>query len=150
MVEVLRPIGAIARALDSIANYEFKDLGLAKGQYLYLIRIVEQPGLAQTELINLLKIDRSTAARALRKLETQGFITRVINSENEKNKRLFPTNKGKKFYTTIKRENDYSNKTALANFSSKEAQLLATLLARVEDNISADWSYVKKGNRRKY
>ncbi|GKS82027.1 putative HTH-type transcriptional regulator YybA [Ligilactobacillus pabuli] len=150
MVEVLRPIGAIARALDSIANYEFKDLALAKGQYLYLVRIVEQPGITQTELINLLKVDRSTAARALRKLETQGFITRVLDSANEKNKRLFSTNKGKELYTTIRRENDYSNQTALTNFSSQEAQLLATLLARVEDNISADWSYVKKGNKREY
>ena len=39
MTEILREIGMIARALDSISNIEFKELELAKGQYLYLVRI---------------------------------------------------------------------------------------------------------------
>lgn len=33
MEDVLRDIGVIARALDTIANIEFKDLTLTKGQY---------------------------------------------------------------------------------------------------------------------
>lgn len=37
MIEVLRDIGKITRALDSIANIEFKEYQLSKGQYLYLI-----------------------------------------------------------------------------------------------------------------
>ena len=44
-MKVLREIGIIARALDSIANIEFRDLELARGQYLYLVRIGEQPGI---------------------------------------------------------------------------------------------------------
>jgi len=38
-MNILREIGIIARALDSIANIEFRDLNLARGQYLYLVRI---------------------------------------------------------------------------------------------------------------
>ena len=37
-MSILREIGIIARALDSIANIEFRDLDLARGQYLYLVR----------------------------------------------------------------------------------------------------------------
>ena len=33
-MSVLREIGIIARALDSIANIEFRDIELARGQYL--------------------------------------------------------------------------------------------------------------------
>ena len=43
MAEILREIGMIARALDSIANIEFKEFDLTRGQYLYLIRICENP-----------------------------------------------------------------------------------------------------------
>ncbi|MGB9942163.1 MarR family transcriptional regulator, partial [Bacillus subtilis] len=39
MNDILREIGMIARALDSISNIEFKDLDLTRGQYLYLVRI---------------------------------------------------------------------------------------------------------------
>ena len=41
MKEILREIGMIARALDSISNIEFKEYELTKGQYLYLVRICE-------------------------------------------------------------------------------------------------------------
>ena len=54
-MSILREIGIIARALDSIANIEFRDLDLARGQYLYLVRIAEQPGMIQEELSELLK-----------------------------------------------------------------------------------------------
>ena len=36
---ILRQISTIARALDSIANIEFKEMQLNRGQYLYLVRI---------------------------------------------------------------------------------------------------------------
>ena len=68
-MNILREIGIIARALDSIANIEFRDLNLARGQYIYLVRIAEQPGIIQEELSELLKVDRSTVARSVKKLE---------------------------------------------------------------------------------
>lgn len=50
MNDILREIGMIARALDSISNIEFKDLDLTRGQYLYLVRIYENPGVIQDKL----------------------------------------------------------------------------------------------------
>ncbi len=74
MKEILREIGMIARAFDSISNIEFKELDLTKGQYLYLVRICEEPGIIQEKLAEMIKVDRTTAARAISKLEMQGFI----------------------------------------------------------------------------
>lgn len=74
MTDILRDIGIISRALDSIANIEFKEYDLAKGQYLYLVRIVENPGVIQDRLAEMIKVDRTTAARAIKKLEAKGFI----------------------------------------------------------------------------
>ena len=64
MTEILRPIGSIARALESIANREFQQVALTKGQYLYLARVAEQPGIILERLTELLKVDRATASRA--------------------------------------------------------------------------------------
>ena len=47
MKGILREIGMIARALDSISNIEFKEYDLTKGQYLYLVRVCENPGIIQ-------------------------------------------------------------------------------------------------------
>ena len=79
---ILREIGIIARALDSIANIEFRDIDLARGQYLYLVRIAENPGIIQEELSELLKVDRSTVARSVKKLEKKGFLEQTEKTKN--------------------------------------------------------------------
>lgn len=150
MKEILREIGMIARALDSISNIEFKEFDLTKGQYLYLVRTCENPGIIQEKLAEMIKVDRTTASRAIKKLEMNEFIEKRDDPHNKKIKKLFPTEKGKSVYPFIKRENEYSNTIALNGFCETEAETLFNLLQRVRKNIEKDWEYVKKGNKRNY
>ncbi|MBP1176367.1 MarR family transcriptional regulator [Paenibacillus sp. OT2-17] len=150
MKEVLREIGMIARALDSISNIEFKEYDLTKGQYLYLVRICENPGIIQEKLSEMIKVDRTTASRAIKKLVINGFIEKKEDNHNQKIKKLFPTEKGNNVYPFIKRENDYSNNIALEGFSEREVETIFNLLQRVRENIGDDWEFVKKGNKRNY
>ncbi|WP_034761629.1 MarR family winged helix-turn-helix transcriptional regulator [Rossellomorea vietnamensis] len=150
MTGILREIGMIARALDSISNIEFKEYDLTKGQYLYLVRICENPGIIQEKVAEMIKVDRTTAARAIKKLEINGFVEKKEDKENKKIKKLFPTDKGKTVYPLIKREHDHSNLVALEGFSESEAEILEDLLQRARKNIEKDWEYVKKGNKRQY
>ncbi|WP_149093987.1 MarR family winged helix-turn-helix transcriptional regulator [Paenibacillus terrae] len=150
MKEVLREIGMIARALDSISNIEFKEYDLTKGQYLYLVRICENPGIIQEKLAEMIKVDRTTASRAIKKLVINGFIEKKEDNHNKKIKKLFPTEKGNNVYPFIKRENDYSNNIALEGFSEREVETIFNLLQRVRENIGEDWELVKKGNKRNY
>ncbi|CAH0187432.1 Transcriptional regulator SlyA [Peribacillus frigoritolerans] len=150
MKEILREIGMIARALDSISNIEFKEHDLTKGQYLYLVRICENPGMIQEKLAEMIKVDRTTAARAIKKLEINGFIEKKEDRHNKKIKKLFPTEKGKSIYPFIKRENDYSNTVALEGLSEREVETISDLLQRVRKNVEKDWEFVKKGNKRNY
>ncbi|GIP26522.1 putative HTH-type transcriptional regulator YybA [Paenibacillus sp. J23TS9] len=148
--EILREIGMIARVLDSISNIEFKEYDLTKGQYLYLVRICEHPGIIQEKLAERIKVDRTTAARAIQKLEMHGFIEKRDDERNKKIKRLFPTEKGNEVYPIIAREHDHSNRVALAGFSDSEADVMLHYLQRVRKNVEADWESVKKGNKRVY
>ncbi|WP_404328543.1 MarR family winged helix-turn-helix transcriptional regulator [Mesobacillus maritimus] len=150
MKEILREIGMIARALDSISNIEFKEYDLTKGQYLYLVRICENPGIIQEKLAEMIKVDRTTAARAIKKLETNGFIEKKDDQDNKKIKKLFPTEKGNNVYPLILRENNYSNTIALDGLSEREVETISNLLQRVRKNIEKDWENVKKGNKRNY
>ncbi|PTL38070.1 MarR family winged helix-turn-helix transcriptional regulator [Alkalicoccus saliphilus] len=150
MTNILREIGMIARALDSISNIEFKEFDLTKGQYLYLVRICENPGIIQDKLAEMIKVDRTTTARSVQKLEMNGFIEKQEDPHNRKIKKLLPTEKGKKVYPMIIRENDFSNSKALEGFSKEEADTLFHLLQRTRKNIEKDWEYVKKVNKRTY
>jgi len=150
MKEILREIGIIARALDSISNIEFKEYDLTRGQYLYLVRICESPGIIQEKVAEMIKVDRTTAARSIKKLEMNGFIVKKEDEHNKKIKKLFPTEKGKKVFPIIKRENDHSNTIALEGLSEEEIENFFDLLQRVRRNIEKDWEFVKKGNKRSY
>ena len=150
MNTILREIGMIARALDSISNIEFKEFDLTKGQYLYVVRICENPGIIQEQLIDLIKVDRSSATRALQKLEGNGFIEKQDDPGNKKTKKLFPTAKGKAVYPFIIEENAYSELVALKGFSETETAAAFELLQRMRKNIEKDWEAVKKGSKRDY
>ncbi len=149
-MSLLREIGIIARALDSIANIEFRDIDLARGQYLYLVRIKENPGIIQEALSDLLKVDRSTVARSVKKLEEKGLVEQRAAMDNRKNKEWFVTEKGEALYPFILAEHHYSEKSALQGFSKEEEQELESLLIRVRENITGDWDMVKKGQKRNY
>ena len=150
MTANLREIGMIARALDSISNVEFKEFNLTKGQYLYLVRIVEQPDIIQEALSDLIMVDRTTVSRAVKKLIADGLVEKRDNPDNLKIKHLRATEKGRAIYQVIKRENDYSEAVALQGFSDAEVQQLNAMLTRMRENVAADWNAVKKGQHRNY
>ncbi|WP_134644154.1 MarR family winged helix-turn-helix transcriptional regulator [Weissella cibaria] len=150
MTANLREIGMIARALDSISNVEFKEFNLTKGQYLYLVRIVEQPDIIQEALSDLIMVDRTTVSRAVKKLIADGLVEKRDNPDNLKIKHLRATEKGRAIYQVIKRENDYSEAVALQGFSNAEVQQLNAMLIRMRENVAADWNAVKKGQHRNY
>lgn len=150
MKQILREIGMISRALDSISNIEFKELDLTRGQYLYVVRICENPGIIQEKLAEMLKVDRTTVGRSIQKLEQKGFIEKRNDEYNRKIKKLFPTDKGMYVFSLIIRENKHSDRVALTGLSEEEVRTLLSLLERVRKNVEVDWEYVKKGNKRNY
>jgi len=150
VVDILRSIGVIARSLDSISNIEFKQYDLTKGQYIYLARIYENPGIIQEKVAEMIKVDRTTAARAIKKLENNGFIVRKQAPDNKKEKKLYVTKKGEETYPILSREENYSNEVALSGLSDSQKEQVFELLEVVEKNISENWEYVKKGNKRVY
>ena len=98
----------------------------------------------------MIKVDRTTIARAVKKLEKNGFIERKSDPTNKKIKRLYVTQKGKEIYPFIIRENQFSNREALKGFSEKEAQQVHDYLVRIRKNIDGDWDTVKHGGTRQY
>lgn len=150
MSDLLREIGKIYRALESMGNVEFKQFELAKGQYAYLVRICENPGIILERLSEMLKIDRATASRAVAKLELSGLIQKESDLENKKILRLIATPKGMELYEVLRAEEEYSHNTALSGITEEEQRVLLELLERIQNNLEPEWTKVKRGGQRKY
>jgi DNA-binding MarR family transcriptional regulator len=150
MKDILREIGTIARTFEAIANIEFKDIDLSKNQYLYIVRVKENPGIILEKLCDLIKVDRSTASRAVNKLVLEGYINKIDKNNTGKRKRLFLTEKGEETYDLLKREEDYSTKSALSGLDEEEIKHLLKSLQKVRKNVEPQWTRVKKGQKRIY
>lgn len=150
MSEILREIGIISRALASIGNIEFKDIHLNKDQYLYLTRIYENPGIINDALAELVKQERTTVAKSIRKLEQDGLIIKEIDPDNKKIRRLYVTNQAEDAYDYLRREEAHSEKAALKGLTKVEQETLVQLLKKVSTNVEAEWYFVKTGNKRTY
>ena len=149
-MDSLRKIGVIARSLDSISNIEFKEYELSKGQYLYLVRIGEKPGIFLQQLCEMICVDKTTGSRAVNNLVKANLIRKEISKNNRKNQLLYLTEKGKEMYDIVDRENKYSNEVALNGFSASERKLFNQLLDKAKDNVVKDWQKVKRGEKRDY
>lgn len=123
MERMIEEIKIIARCLDALSNIVYKEFQLSKGQYLYLIQICEHPGMIQEKIAEVIKVDRTTAAHAIKKLEINEFIKKVGDKENQKIKKLFPTVKEKEIYKLIEKKEKHFNASALKRINIEEQQL---------------------------
>lgn len=136
MNNIFRSIGLIARATASIGNQTFEEKELQNNQFIYIMRVVETPGITQGELAALLHVEPSTSLRAIRKLETSHFVERRDSPDNKKLKLLFPTEKALNYYPKLKQYESSVSATAMKNLSAGEKLLLTELLEKIAQNMN--------------
>src|SRR5699024_12744014 len=115
-----------------------------------LLRAVEHTRIIQEKLTEIIKVEPKTKARSVKKMIAKELIKSTPDKNNKKIKKLYPTDRGKKVYPFILREHHYSNQVAVKGLSQQEVLQLHTLLQKVRKNVSEDWHYIKKGNKRIY
>lgn len=105
-----RYISVIYRHLQILLNYQLKSYGIGSGQYIFISCICENQGISQKELSKLIKIDKATTAKALKKLEDSGYVYRIQDEEDKRYHKLYLTEKGTEFIPKLRSiQNDLTN-----------------------------------------
>lgn len=60
---------------------------------MYIIKICDNPGLSQENIVNELHIDRGAVARAVKQLESNGYIIRTNVPGDKRQYSIYPTAK---------------------------------------------------------
>ncbi len=141
----LREIGAMARCIHSINDLKFRELGLQRGQFIFLTRVVERSGLNLAELSALLKVDKTTTTKAVQKLLAEGLVDRERDETDRRMWRLVPTELALEVYPQIIAEENRCLDICLAGFSAEEKAAALQLLRRMRENIEQDWLAQKAG-----
>jgi DNA-binding MarR family transcriptional regulator len=141
--KLLREIGTLSRSIHSICDIEFKKLKLQKGQFIYLTRICENPGINFIDLTMLLKIDKTSTTKAIQKLETEGYIERKKDTNDKRVIRLYPTEKGFESYDDIINEENKNIGICLKDFTEDEKNTITELTLKMSKNIESEWKTSK-------
>lgn len=137
--ETLREVGAIARAIQSVNDIRFKKLSLQRGQFIFLTRIHEYPGINMVELSNMLRVDKATTTKAIQKLLEEGYVLRKRDDEDKRMWHLFPSEKAGDIYPLLIEEENRNLEVCFMDFSPAEKETVYSLLKRMRENIDKDW-----------
>ncbi len=115
---------------------QFKQYNIGSGQYIFLFHLLfEEDGLRQEDLSNALNIDKGTTARAVKKLETAGYVVRRIDENDYRVNRVYVTDKA----TAIKKDLQkiIRNWTNIIEdgFTKEEKQINMQLIERMANNV---------------
>ncbi|MFD0897510.1 MarR family winged helix-turn-helix transcriptional regulator [Loigolactobacillus binensis] len=134
MFEIIRRIGAITRLMQIDSNQHFKALGLNNNLFIYIIRVVEQPGMFLAELADSVQIDRTTSFRTVKKLVAAGYLTLQNDELNLKIKRIYPTEKAQLLYPQLHAYEMAKSQDLLVNLTTAEQAQLKRLLRKLQVN----------------
>ena len=107
------------------------------GHHSYLKTILMNPGLNQDQLTCEVKFDKATTTRCIRQLEEEGYVERIVDDNDRRSYRLYPTTKAKEFEPVLISILDESNRSLAGCLSEEEKEQLRTLLQKVYDNYNS-------------
>jgi DNA-binding MarR family transcriptional regulator len=142
--EVLREVGMLARCIQSISDIKYREIRLQRGQFIFLTRICECPGINLIELSNILKVDKATTTKAIQKLMEENYVLRERNSTDKRMWHLFPSSIAQEIYSYIIQEENRNIESCFNGFSSEERDTVYQLLKRMRENVEQDWKELKK------
>lgn len=135
MIPTLRLMGTISRLVMNEGNQRFAQYGLNNNQFIYLIRICEQPGLFFSQLADQMKMDRTTNYRAVQNLIKKGYVVKTAHPDNKKVRCLYPTAAGKALYPELHAYEQWCAALVDDKLTAGQQQLLFESLTIVETNI---------------
>lgn len=128
-------ISLLYRQSQIYFNAELKKYQLGSGQYIFLLSLLENEGINQEQLADIVKIDKTTTARAVAKLECEGYLTRETSLEDHRAYILHSTEKARSIYKVLGKILDQWNDSMLADFNAEDKHTLRRLLDRAIGNI---------------
>lgn len=125
----------ITQAEYNNIDKKLEKYNLVKGQASLLALIKENNGSTQNELANLMNVKYSSMSERLNKLEVLGYITKSVDDENLKYKRVYITSDGKKAAVQCNRILNEFEEKMYKGFAKKDVRNLEEYLERMVNNV---------------
>lgn len=128
-------ISQLHRKGNVFINRELSKYDLSVGQFMFLLDLYMKDGKNQEEISDSLKIDKGTTARAIKKLEEQGFVIRIKNENDKRSNKIYLTDKAKDIKENVFDILDNWNQKISMILTKEEEKTMKNILKKVCENI---------------
>lgn len=128
-------ISQFYRIGSSFLSKEYEKYDIGFGQYQFLLQLYLKDGISHDQLTELVSFDKATTTRAIKKLESEGYVKTVLNEHDKRKYHIYLTEKAlvmrdKIFAISILWENNL-----IGSLTENELSTLVTLLKKIDDNL---------------
>jgi len=90
---IARWISILYRYGQGYIGKNIESYNIGSGQYIFLIALYKKEGISQEQISEYLKVDKATTARAIKRLEKEGYIRRDIDENDKRAYKIYLTQK---------------------------------------------------------
>jgi MarR family transcriptional regulator, transcriptional regulator for hemolysin len=130
-------ISDVARLMRTAFDRRVRRLGLTRSQWLVFNRLDRRPGATQSELAEMLEVEKASAARMVDRMERKGWVVRRPDAADRRVNRLHLTAEAELLRVQLAQIADRTVDDALALLSARERDQFAEWMRRVKRQLQA-------------
>ncbi|BBK44391.1 MarR family transcriptional regulator [Allostella vacuolata] len=130
-------ISDVARLMRAAFDRRVRRLGLTRSQWLVLSRLHRHPGISQSELAEMLEVERATAGRMVDRLERSNWLVRQPDPADRRINRLYLTAEAEAVQAEMGTIAEGLIDEAMALLDAGERAALTAMMERVKTQLQA-------------
>ena len=130
-------ISDVARLMRTAFDRRVRRLGLTRSQWLVINRLHRRPGATQSELAEMLEVEKATAGRMVDRMEKKGWVVRRADAADRRVNRLFLTAEADLIQVQLAQIADRTVDSALALLSAREREQFSEWMRQVKRQLQA-------------
>ena len=130
-------ISDVARLMRTAFDRRVRRLGLTRSHWLVINRLHRRPGATQSELADMLEVEKATAGRLVDRMEKKGWVARRPDASDRRVNRLFLTADADLIQVQLAQIADRTVDDALALLSAREREQFSLWMRRVKGRLQA-------------
>jgi DNA-binding MarR family transcriptional regulator len=127
----------VGRLLRTVFERRVRAVGLTRAQWLVIARVHRRPGLSQSEVADLLEIEKAPAGRLIDRMQAKGWLERRADAGDRRVNRLHLTPAARRLHAKIWPLAEATVDEALGDLSREERRILAKLMIRAKARLQA-------------
>jgi DNA-binding MarR family transcriptional regulator len=128
-------VSDVARLMRTVFDRRVRELGLTRSQWLLLTRLHRRPGASQTELAEMLEVEKASAGRLVDRMERKGWVVRRADPADRRIKRIHLTREAERVHARMWIVAQATVDDALADLARGERAQLTRLMGRVKTRL---------------